>query len=90
MSKLGLREYESQLAMGMVTKDWEAIDIHDNHGNLVADFRPRQPLNIAVEGPEAKAKVPDKIRKMQKDGAGAEKAFAMELICGRRALRSHV
>ena len=87
MPNLGLREYKSLLVMGTVTKDWEAINIHDNHDNLLADFRPGSP-STSVGGPKDEAKVADKIRKMQKDSAGAEKAFPMELISGRRALRS--
>ena len=35
VSKLGLREEESLLAMGTVAKSWEAVNIHDK--DKVAD-----------------------------------------------------
>ena len=68
MAKLRLKEYESLLAMSTVTKDWEVISIHDDHGNLQADFCPWQPTNITVGGSEDEAKIIDEICKIQKVG----------------------
>ena len=56
------------LAMGTVTRDCEPISIHDDYGDPLADFRPWQPANITVGGPEDKAKIVNKIRKIQKVG----------------------
>ena len=64
--KLGLKAYKSLLAMSTVTKDWTAWNIHDSHGNLLAEDRPCQIIDIILRGKNNEDKITLEIRKMQK------------------------
>ena len=44
--KLGLKSYESLLAMGIVTKIWVTTVLRDNGGHLTAEFRPPRSLTM--------------------------------------------
>ena len=44
--KLGLKSYESLLAMGIVTKIWVTTALRDNGGHLTAEFRPPRSLTM--------------------------------------------
>ena len=50
MAKLGLKAYESLLAMSTVTKDWVPAVTHDINGHLFAEYRPCQTTDITLEG----------------------------------------
>ena len=52
--------------LNTVTKDWTASDIHNNHGHLLAEYRPCQIPDIIVGGTEDEEKITLQIRKMQK------------------------
>ena len=71
MSKLGLRENESLLAMGTVTKGGEAINIHDNQGDLLADFLPWQTIDTAVGARRTRPRSLTRSEKYRRWGCGS-------------------
>ena len=66
MAKLGLKAYESLLAMSMVTKEWVPAAIHDINRHLMAEYRPSQTTDIMFKGKDNENKITLKIQKCQK------------------------
>ena len=87
--KLGLKSYESLLAMGVFTKNWVTTALRDNGGHLLAEFRPSQVADIVLTEQD-EDKIAIKIQKATKDSESTERLLAAEIIRYRRALRSHM
>ena len=66
MVKLGLKLYESLLAMNMVTKEWIPSDIPCINGHLMPKYRPFQTTDITLDGKDNENKITVKIQKVQK------------------------
>ena len=66
MAKLGLKAYESPLAMSMVTKEWVPAVTHNINGHLLAEYRPFQTTDITLEGKDNENKITLKIQKGEK------------------------
>ena len=66
MVKLGLKLYESLMAMSMVTKEWAPSDIHGINGHLMPEHRPFQTPDIMLDGKDNENKITVKIQKVQK------------------------
>ena len=52
--------------LNTVTKDWTASDIHNNHGHLLAEYRPCQTTDITLEGKDDENKITLEVQKRQK------------------------
>ena len=66
VAKLGLKAYESLLAMSMVTKEWVPAAIHDINRHLMAEYRPSQVTYVMLDGKDDENKITLKIQKVQK------------------------
>ena len=83
--KLGLKSYESLLAMGVVTKNWVTTALRDNGSHLLAVFRPSQVADIVLTEQDEE-KIAIKVQKANKDGESNQRLLAAEIISYRRAL----
>ena len=86
--KLGLKSYESLLAMGIVTKNWVTTALRNNGSHLTAEFHPSQVTDIVLSKQDHE-KITIEIQKANKDCQSTERLLAAEIIRYRRALRSH-
>ena len=77
VAKLGLREHESLLAMGIVSKEWVATKIFNGEGKLLTDFQPKTPTEVEV-GAEDVEQITKIIRYLQK--GGDDNRVAEELV----------
>ena len=66
MVKLGLKSYESLLAMSMVTKEWTPSNTHSADRHLMPEYRPFQTADIKLDGKDDKNKITIEIQKVQK------------------------
>ena len=64
--KLGLKSYESLLAMSMVTKEWTPSNTHSADRHLMPEYRPFQTADIKLDGKDDKNKITIEIQKVQK------------------------